>query len=323
MTWPEPAAGIRRKNRPRSRLTRCVYQCTYQAERRCPHGPRISTPPRNRRRPPGANPRLGAGAPRTDGNRFQRLSAIRPLAGRRLWPRNIGRMADCGAGTEFRVGRRREIIARRKDAGITARRKDAGILARRTHAVAGPRRWPWPWPAGLVAREGAGGCRSAADVLPSRPRPVWESIGNGSSSSAPAKRPRGSLGHRSVLRSPGVGASLCWPQKLGERRFRQMQLAAEAGGTLGLLVRPESSPRAAIVGRGAAVGACRRMRRTKVGSRQSAAGEPEPLQRAGRRQPPDFCNILEMLFPDRRASLRGNIRRKNRAGIGRANGRPL
>jgi protein ImuA len=44
-----------------------------------------------------------------------------------------------------------------------------------------------------------------------------------------------------VLRSPGVGSVLCWPQKLTERRFRQMQLAAEAGGTLCLLVRPEKA----------------------------------------------------------------------------------
>jgi hypothetical protein len=44
-----------------------------------------------------------------------------------------------------------------------------------------------------------------------------------------------------ILRSPGVGSVLCWPQKLNERRFRQMQLAAEAGGTLGWLVRPEQA----------------------------------------------------------------------------------
>ncbi|HEV2968464.1 MAG TPA: hypothetical protein VGY55_00655 [Pirellulales bacterium] len=44
-----------------------------------------------------------------------------------------------------------------------------------------------------------------------------------------------------VLRSAGVGSVLCWPRKLGERRFRQMQLAAEAGGTLGLIVRPEQA----------------------------------------------------------------------------------
>jgi protein ImuA len=41
-----------------------------------------------------------------------------------------------------------------------------------------------------------------------------------------------------VLRSPGVGSVLAWPRKLTERRFRQLQLAAETGGTLGLLVRP-------------------------------------------------------------------------------------
>jgi protein ImuA len=44
-----------------------------------------------------------------------------------------------------------------------------------------------------------------------------------------------------VLRSPGVGSVLAWPRKLTERRFRQLQLAAETGGTLGLLVRPEQA----------------------------------------------------------------------------------
>ncbi len=42
-----------------------------------------------------------------------------------------------------------------------------------------------------------------------------------------------------VLRSSGVGSVLAWPRKLTERRFRQMQLAAEVGGSLGMLVRPE------------------------------------------------------------------------------------
>ncbi len=35
----------------------------------------------------------------------------------------------------------------------------------------------------------------------------------------------------------GVGAVLCWPQKLDPRAFRAWQLAAETGGAVGLLVR--------------------------------------------------------------------------------------
>ncbi len=41
-----------------------------------------------------------------------------------------------------------------------------------------------------------------------------------------------------ALRSPGVGAVLSWPEKLDARAFRTLQLAAEAGETLGLFVRP-------------------------------------------------------------------------------------
>jgi hypothetical protein len=40
------------------------------------------------------------------------------------------------------------------------------------------------------------------------------------------------------LRCPAVGAVLAWPEKLDSRTFRRLQLAAEEGGSLGLLVRP-------------------------------------------------------------------------------------
>ncbi len=43
-----------------------------------------------------------------------------------------------------------------------------------------------------------------------------------------------------TLRCPGVAAVLGWQEKLDGRTFRRLQLAAEQGGTLGLLVRPAS-----------------------------------------------------------------------------------
>jgi protein ImuA len=45
------------------------------------------------------------------------------------------------------------------------------------------------------------------------------------------------------LRCEGVGAVLCWPQKLDDHTFRRWQLAAEASGAVGLLVRPEQARR--------------------------------------------------------------------------------
>lgn len=44
-----------------------------------------------------------------------------------------------------------------------------------------------------------------------------------------------------ALRCPGVGAVLGWSGVLGDRTFRRLQLAAEAGGGMGLLVRPPSA----------------------------------------------------------------------------------
>ena len=42
-----------------------------------------------------------------------------------------------------------------------------------------------------------------------------------------------------ALRCAGVAAVLAWPEKLDPKTFRRLQLAAEQGGGLGLLVRPE------------------------------------------------------------------------------------
>jgi len=42
-----------------------------------------------------------------------------------------------------------------------------------------------------------------------------------------------------ALRCPGVAAVVAWPEKIDARTFRRLQLAAEEGGVLGLLLRPE------------------------------------------------------------------------------------
>jgi protein ImuA len=44
-----------------------------------------------------------------------------------------------------------------------------------------------------------------------------------------------------ALRSPAVAAVLAWPERLDDRTFRRWQLAAEEGGCLGLLLRPETA----------------------------------------------------------------------------------
>jgi hypothetical protein len=44
-----------------------------------------------------------------------------------------------------------------------------------------------------------------------------------------------------ALRCPGVAGALAWPKKLDGRTFRRLQLAAEQGGGLGLLVRPQGA----------------------------------------------------------------------------------
>ena len=44
-----------------------------------------------------------------------------------------------------------------------------------------------------------------------------------------------------ALRSQAVAAVLAWPGRLDDRTFRRWQLAAEEGGCLGLLLRPETA----------------------------------------------------------------------------------
>ncbi|MHC4177299.1 MAG: ImuA family protein [Planctomycetota bacterium] len=46
-----------------------------------------------------------------------------------------------------------------------------------------------------------------------------------------------------ALRCPGVAAVLAWPERLDGRTFRRLQLAAEEGGGLGLLIRPLAARR--------------------------------------------------------------------------------
>jgi len=50
-------------------------------------------------------------------------------------------------------------------------------------------------------------------------------------------RPEGTWALDQALRSPAVAAALAWPEELDGRTFRRLQLAAEEGGGLGLLVR--------------------------------------------------------------------------------------
>jgi hypothetical protein len=44
-----------------------------------------------------------------------------------------------------------------------------------------------------------------------------------------------------ALRCPAIGAVLAWPAALDDRRLRRLQLAAEAGGSCGLLYRPPAA----------------------------------------------------------------------------------
>lgn len=46
-----------------------------------------------------------------------------------------------------------------------------------------------------------------------------------------------------ALRCPAVGAALCWPAGITDRNVRRLQLAAEAGGGLGVLYRPDTAAR--------------------------------------------------------------------------------
>jgi hypothetical protein len=46
-----------------------------------------------------------------------------------------------------------------------------------------------------------------------------------------------------ALRCPAIGAVLAWPASLDDRSVRRLQLAAEAGGSCGLLYRPPAAAR--------------------------------------------------------------------------------
>jgi hypothetical protein len=44
-----------------------------------------------------------------------------------------------------------------------------------------------------------------------------------------------------ALSCPAIDAVLCWPNRLQDKMFRRWQLAAECGGSVGLLVRPNAA----------------------------------------------------------------------------------
>jgi hypothetical protein len=46
-----------------------------------------------------------------------------------------------------------------------------------------------------------------------------------------------------ALRCPAFGAVLCWPLGIADKNVRRLQLAAEAGGSLGILYRPAEAAR--------------------------------------------------------------------------------
>ena len=169
------------------------------------------------------------------------------------WPENLPPLANLSARFRSSSGGGSGIIADRRRSFPAARRRLDRLLPDGGFCRGTLVEW-------LSAGEGSGAatlalaiacrtCREAAAlVVVDRPRKFYPPAAAGLAIDwkwFAVVRPRNDRDETwaldQILRSPGVGSVVCWPQKLTERRFRQMQLAAEAGGTLCWLVRPEQA----------------------------------------------------------------------------------
>ncbi len=102
----------------------------------------------------------------------------------------------------------------------------------------------------LVARQAAAGEQGGQVVVVDRQGEFYPPAARGlglALTELIVVRPRNERDERwavdQSLRCRGVAALVAWPERLDGRTFRRWQLAAEAGGCLGLLLRPERARR--------------------------------------------------------------------------------